>query len=59
LEEDLISLQDAFLLLKKENRFVQGYLRRNFSFAKRNGMYQGQEKNKKGTSDDQNACIVM
>lgn len=55
--DELSSLTSSFELLKKENRLVLGYLRRNFSFRQNSGHTKQNAKNK--SSDDQNACVVM
>ncbi|TYZ56931.1 hypothetical protein PybrP1_003184 [[Pythium] brassicae (nom. inval.)] len=57
--EDLRALASAFELLKKENRLVVGYLRRNFSFHQSGGKTHSNAKHKNKSSDDQNACAVM
>lgn len=56
--DDHASLRDAFQLLKKENRAVLGYLRRNFSFRPTSAAGSVDVKKSK-SSDDQGACTVM
>lgn len=57
--DDHASLRDAFQLLKKENRAVLGYLRRNFSFRLKSAVGSVDVKKKSKASDDQGACAVM
>lgn len=55
---DHAPLRESFQLLKKENRAVLGYLRRNFSFRPSSAAGSTELKKKK-TSDEQNACGLM
>lgn len=55
---DVTSLQSAFELLRKENRLVLGYLRRNFSFTMKDKQNNRHQQASRG-GDDQNACAVM
>ncbi|KAF1321123.1 Hybrid signal transduction histidine kinase, partial [Globisporangium splendens] len=60
--DELSTLASSFELLKKENRLVLGYLRRNFSFhGNGNGRNQPRTRNNANSNsrDDQNACVVM
>ncbi|TMW62665.1 hypothetical protein Poli38472_005283 [Pythium oligandrum] len=54
--EEATSLLNAYELLRKENRLVVGYLRRNFSFRRNSGNAHP-ELSRRG--DEPNACVVM
>lgn len=57
--DEVTSLRNAFELLRKENRLVLGYLRRNFSFSVNNKNNKPNARNHRSSRDDQNACTVM
>lgn len=53
--DELLSLENAYELLKKENRLVIGYLRRNFSFRRNSGNASANARR----GEEPNACSVM